>query len=621
MQGLATSLTTSDHINRGSTEVSANRACLIAAGCFWAQLFVSVYARHNTQDVVVHRVHTHLGRGSARHGARGEHQLENGVVNAREVARSAGLVLLRAQGKGVHVDARVRGAGVVLVGLDHVKVRALTLREAVLAVELQLGRDDRVLTPAVHVQGGLREHKGAGVGHVGALRRAHLGSERQVRRAGRLPGLGAGDDRRVRRTRHLKHTRGHNEVTRGRLRRATKRVDGVGQGVNGVRVVERLRTQGLEQDLGVVQGRAVVHVGVRLDNPDELLARVVEVELDLVRGGTDRLVTRELHLLNQVLVRVLGHLAALIRVQEHIVHVEGRRHQRLLVRHGGGHGARAVLGRQGLDGPEALANRADVQVDLDLVVLQRDERERETRVAVPPEHERDVQGGLRERVARGAHLGRSARGRARARDGRERGVRDVGQLGRVANHLEVATLLLRRHGELIPDVHPVTVLAVNALATNLHLHLSDELLTNEVQPAGIDTVRARGRRHGLVDLRESHLQVGAVSQVTVAGDRAGHTAAKVGLAGEGLLDGLHREVRVASVRHLPESNLGGSSEEDVLGSVRDELQKTTSHFLGIVYSVIKEKIMVEIQLFILEEISSKLPFTPYNEQNISCFKK
>ena len=45
-------------------------------------------------------------------------------------------MFLRAQREGVHVDAGIRGTGVVLEGLDHVEVRALTLREAVLAVEL-----------------------------------------------------------------------------------------------------------------------------------------------------------------------------------------------------------------------------------------------------------------------------------------------------------------------------------------------------------------------------------------------------------------------------------------------------------------------------------------------------
>jgi hypothetical protein len=82
----------------------------------------------------------------------------------------------------------------------------------------------------------------------------------------------------------------------------------------------------------------------------------------------------------------------------------------------------------------------------------------------------------------------------------------------------------------------------------------------------------------LVDLRESNLEVGAVSKITVAGDRAGYTAAEIGLAREGLLDRLHREVGVASVRHLPEGDLGGSSKENVLGAIGDELHESTSHF-------------------------------------------
>ena len=51
----------------------------------------------------------------------------------------------------------------VLEGLDNVKVRALALREAVLAVELELGSDDGVLAPAVHVKSSLGKHEGASV--------------------------------------------------------------------------------------------------------------------------------------------------------------------------------------------------------------------------------------------------------------------------------------------------------------------------------------------------------------------------------------------------------------------------------------------------------------------------
>ena len=57
-------------------------------------------------------------------------------------------------------------------------------------------------------------------------------------------------------------------------------VDSVGKSINGVGVVEGLGTEGLEKGLSTFKGRAVIDVGVGLDNPDEFLAGVVEVELD-----------------------------------------------------------------------------------------------------------------------------------------------------------------------------------------------------------------------------------------------------------------------------------------------------------------------------------------------------
>jgi len=153
-------------------------------------------------------------------------------------------------------------------------------------------------------------------------------------------------------------------------------------------------------------------------------------------------------------------------------------------------------------------------------------------------------------------------------------------LGGVTNHLEVATELLSRHGELVPDVHPITVLAINALATDLNLDLGNKLLTNEIEPAGIDTesTSITSVSHRLVDLRESYLEVGAVGEITVAGDRAGHTATEIGLARECLLDGLHSEVCVSAVRDFPECDLGCSSEEDVLCAIGDELHECSGHF-------------------------------------------
>jgi len=205
---------------------------------------------------------------------------------------------------------------------------------------------------------------------------------------------------------------------------------------------------------------------------------VVEVELDLVRRRTDRLIASELELLDEVLVRVLGHAAALVGVKEDVVDVERGGNERLVVSLGnlGGSSSRRV---KAADSPEALVNRTEVEVNLDLVVLEGDERKRKARVAAVPELERHVESGLREGVARGADLLRGS-GVARTVDRSEAGVGEVGKLGGVANHLVVATLLLLGESELVPDVHPVAILAVDALATNLNLDGLDKLLSGEI---------------------------------------------------------------------------------------------------------------------------------------------
>ena len=463
-------------------------------------------------------------------------------------------MLLRAKGEGVHVDTSVRGAGVVLEGLDGIKVRSLTLGEAVLAVKLKLGGHDRVLTPAVHVKGSLGKHEGTGVGES----RTKSG------------GINTGD---IGGLVHLEHTTRDDTVSTGGGVVTTEGVDGVGKSINGISVVEGLGTKGLVKSGTTLKRGAVIHVGIRLHNPHKFLTGVVEVQLDLVGRGTDRLVTSELHLLDEVLVGVLGHLATLIGIKEDVVNVQRGGNQRLLV--GGGNGLGSTGGiSQGVHSPEALTDGAEVDVDLHLVVLQSNEGKSKSGVAAVPELKGHVKGGLRKSVTGSAHLSRGRSGGTGTRHSGEGGVGDVGKLGGVTDHLVVTRLLLLGKGKLVPDVHPVAILAVDALASNLNLHLGDELLTNEVQPTGIHVTGG----NLLVDLGESHLKVGAVGKISITGDGAGHATAEVSLSGEGLLDGLHREVGVASVRHLPESDLGGSSKEHVLGAIGDKLHKSSSHF-------------------------------------------
>jgi hypothetical protein len=436
--------------------------------------------------------------------------LKSGIVNSGEVASSRRLVLLRAKGEGVDVDTLIRVSGVGLVRLDPREVRSFTLREAVLAVKLELSGDDRVLAPAVHVQRGLREDEGTSIRDTRVIKVGTIVTKSiagninttkidlVVRVGGTMP---VSSERRsyvassctiIKSTCVLEETSSINVGTRigSDGSGASESVDSIGESIDGISVVEGLSTEDLEEESIASQGRAVINVLIRLNNPDELLNGVVKVELDLVTGRTNRLITSELELSDQILMGVLGHSAALIGVKEDIVNVQRGSNQRLIVGNGGRDRAtsgeltirtrvRIGVAVQGGNSPQALINRSDIKVDLDFVILESNKRKGKTRVGTEPELKRNVQSGLRKSVTGSANLTRS-QGVTRGLNIRERRISDEGKLSGVTNHLEVSTLLLRGHGELIPDVHPVTILTVDSLTTNLDLNLSNKLLTGEV---------------------------------------------------------------------------------------------------------------------------------------------
>jgi len=62
-----------------------------------------------------------------------------------------------------------------------------------------------------------------------------------------------------------------------------------------------------------------------------------------------------------------------------------------------------------------------------------------------------------------------------------------------------------------------------------------------------------------------------VHQVRIAVDDSRDTLVEVGLTVEGNLNGLNREVGVALVENLPESNLRVARDVDILSTVRNEL--------------------------------------------------
>jgi len=436
----------------------------------------ATHAGHDAEHVVVERVDAYLRRAGANNRVERNRELERGLVNAREVARAGRLVLLGAQGERVDVNTRGRGAAVVLVRLHLVEVGALTLREAVLAVELQLGNLHGVLALAAHVGGkdDLREEV------VDA--RVELGNASKI--------LGVRTDQRgALRSDLAQHSRG--QLSRRRV------------GSNGaayrtrVRLGEQRRDHAVRREVvGVVEGlgtanrreprgRRAVNERVALDDPLELLNGVVKVQLDLVGRRRDRLSTRVLDLLNQVLVRLLGEAAALLRVEVDVVNVD----------RGSGQGLGSNCGRHTDSrlGVLAVLPRLEVHIDAHLVVLERNEGDRHTRVAAEPELEGDVQ-----RLGRAAVAGYARDRRFGRRAGRierqARGALQQHEVVRVAQHGVQYGDVTGIRRQLRPDLHPVAVLAVNALTTDLELNLVDQAVADVVEPAETSTRRRQARR-------------------------------------------------------------------------------------------------------------------------------
>ena len=296
--------------------------------------------------------------------------------------------------------------------------------------------------------------------------------------------------------------------------------------VNGISVIEPLLAEDRVGERGV-------NVRILLDNPDKFFAGVIEVKLDLVGDRGDRLVAGELNLLDEVLVRDLREAAALIGIEEDVVRVEGRSLER--------------RDRDGTRGVVAIRSSTEFKVDLDLVVLEGDKRKGKSGVTAEPELKRDVK----------IHLGDEGL-RTSLTDGELCEGRDV------ANHVLVANLLAGSLGKLVPDVHPVTVVLVDALATDLNLGVLDKIVAEVVEPAELGTVRDG-------DLGDGDLEVDTREKITIAGDGACHALAEIGGTVEGLLDGLHREIGMASVNYLKEGNLRVASKVDILCTVRYEL--------------------------------------------------
>jgi hypothetical protein len=110
------------------------------------------------------------------------------------------------------------------------------------------------------------------------------------------------------------------------------------------------------------------HEGVALDNPDELLTRVVEVQLELVGAGGNGFTASELEHIDEVLVRDLGEFTTLISIKVDVVDVEGGSSKTALANTvADGVGVRAV----GVV-PAEVVEGVELEVDTHFVVLESD---------------------------------------------------------------------------------------------------------------------------------------------------------------------------------------------------------------------------------------------------------
>ena len=246
--------------------------------------------------------------------------------------------------------------------------------------------------------------------------------------------------------------------------------------------------------------------------PHQLLNGVVVGEADLLGvSGVNGVGTSVLNLFDQVFMTLLGEPATLFGVQVDVVgpHLEG-------------------------GGVKPFVEvRGQIEIHADFVVLERNQGQVQTGVAV----EEEVQG-------------------------------EVDSLaGNTRSHLTVSGLLGLVQVKLGVQTPPLLVLLVDALTTDGKFDVVDGTLGN---PSGVG-----GSHTGGLDLE---FDVHVTDQITVTGDSHRDATGIGGSTVDGLLDVFHREVSVALVFGLEEGYLRVTGKVNILGTVSYELHKTTGHF-------------------------------------------
>jgi len=275
----------------------------------------------------------------------------------------------------------------------------------------------------------------------------------------------------------------------------------LGGDAEDVRGDSRVGVRGAEGVVTVVQA------------PDKFLDWVVvgETLLDF-RTGADGVGTGVLDLLDEVFVTLLRKSASFLGVEIHVV------------------GPDLESGAVGNTGGLEVGRQIEIQSDF--VVLEGDQRQRQSGVAVEEKDEwqedltADVRGG---------------------------------------GHLTVVRLLGLVQVKLGVQTPPLLVVLVDALATDGQFNILDGTFRDP---------RILTRRSLSTGL---HFDVHVGDQITVTGNGDGDAAIGTWGTVDGLFDVFHREVGVTLVHRLEESDFWVTREIDILGTIGDELHEATSH--------------------------------------------
>jgi len=256
------------------------------------------------------------------------------------------------------------------------------------------------------------------------------------------------------------------------------------------------------------------------DDPDKLLDGVVEVQ-PVRTVGRGCFIAGELKLFDEEFVLGLRETLALIGVEVDVIDVQG--HVNLLV---SCFGTRTTVAQ--------IINLSEGEVDLDFVVLQSNEGESKTMVAVEEELKGDVE-------SRPSALNVSTRG--------------------TTDHIRVKHTFLGFGGaEFGPDVEPFAVVTIDTLAADFEFDLFDEVMTDVGVPLPTIT-----------ECREFYFENGVCDEIAVAAHGDSRLATETGSTIEYLSDGFNGKVCVTAVNRLEECNFGVTGEVNVLSAVGYEL--------------------------------------------------